>query len=254
MLAPARAQRIAELKAELDGLRPLAETALAGLRHYYDVELTFTSNAIEGNTLTAQETALVIEKGITIGGKTLAEHLEAQDHYAAVQHMRALAGSGRPLAARDVTELHRRIVLRSRPEIAGVFATTPRRIAGSQVVFPNAARIPELMVDFGRWLGASVAGPDSAFEAHLRLVSIHPFVDGNGRIARLLMNLLLIRAGYPPIAIRPADRQVYLAAIEQTQVGGDQQPYLEFLGERLAVTLADYVAVCRAPGSDDRQA
>lgn len=251
MLAPTRAERIAELKAELDGLRPLAESALTRLRHVYDVELTYTSNAIEGNTLTAQETALVIEKGITIGGKLLAEHLEAQDHYAAVQCMRELAATVLPLGVKDVVELHRRIVLRSHPDIAGVNATTPRRIAGTQVIFPNAARIPDHMRDFGTWLAASTADPDAAFQAHLQLVTIHPFSDGNGRTARLLMNMLLIRGGYPPIAIRPADRRAYLAAIEQAQLGAGDQSYFDLLGQRLQETLTAYIAICQEPGPLD---
>src|ERR1700719_1939758 len=115
-------QQIDIKKAELDRLRPLSLAALAGLQKFYDVELTYTSNAIEGNTLTLRETAEVIEHGITVGGKTLRDHLEAVDHYDAVQWMRELAGQTVPIGETVVCELHRRIVARSRPEIAGVYS------------------------------------------------------------------------------------------------------------------------------------
>ena len=245
---------IDRLKRRLDDARPLSSEVIAALRHVYDVELTYTSNAIEGNTLTHQETALVIEKGITVGGKSLAEHLEAQDHYAAVGYVRELADKHDKLGRRDALELHRRIVLRSRPEFAGVLSSLPRRIAGSGVAFPAAAKLPGLMDEFGLWIAAQPDTPAAAFEAHLRLVGIHPFSDGNGRAARLLMNLILIRGGYPPIAIRPSDRKRYIEAIEASQTGGDSGPYYVVLGERLADTLEDYLEKCREAEAAARSA
>lgn len=198
-------------KARLDALRPLADAALAQLQKHYDVELTYTSNAIEGNTLTYRETAEVIEHGITtVGGKSLHEHLEAVDHYRAVLWMREAATSVLPLGEAVVCELHRRIVARSQPDIAGIYSRLPRRVAGSAVVFPNPSKTPALMSEFGVWLEQPPRAPAAAFEAHFRLTAIHPFSDGNGRTARLLMNLLLLRAGYPPVAIRPEDRKPYL--------------------------------------------
>ncbi len=197
---------IAAKKAGLDALRPVSAEALRGLQKFYDVELTYTSNAIEGNTLTLRETAEVIEHGITVGGKTLRDHLEAVDHYQAVLWMRDLAAQAAPIGEKVVCELHRRIVLRSEPDIAGVYSHYPRRIAGSAAAFPNPVKIPELMRALGAWLEQAAATPASAFEAHYRLAAIHPFSDGNGRTARLLMNLLLLRGGYPPIAVRPEDR------------------------------------------------
>src|SRR5450432_4222771 len=122
---------IEQKKAQLDRLRPLLGGALAQLQKYYDVELTYTSNAIEGNTLTLRETAEVVEHGITVSGKPLRDHLEAVDHYDAVQWMRALAAAPTPLDEATVCELHRRIVARSQPESAGVYSRLPRRIAGS---------------------------------------------------------------------------------------------------------------------------
>jgi Fic family protein len=232
-------------KAELDRLRPLSADALNSLQKYYDIELTYTSNAIEGNTLTHRETAEVIEHGITVGGKSLREHLEAVDHYEAVRWTRELAALATPLGETVVTELHRRIVARSQPEISGTYSRHPRRIAGSPVVFPNPLKIPALTHSFGAWLETAAATPGTAFDAHFRLVSIHPFADGNGRAARLLMNLILIRGGYPPIAVRPEDRKTYLDTLERASVAGDPRPFQTFMHERLDATLSEYLGAVR---------
>src|SRR5579864_7483073 len=171
---------IAAKKERLDSMRPVSREALLALQKFYDVELTYTSNAIEGNTLTLRETAELIEHGITVGGKPLRDHLEATDHYNAVLWMRELAATTTAVGEGTVRELHRRIVARSQPEIAGFYSTLPRRIAGSPVVFPNAAKIPSLMKDFGEWLSGIGPAPAASFDAHFRLVAIHPFADGNG--------------------------------------------------------------------------
>lgn len=233
--------RIAAAKAELDALRDAAPGGLAQLQKHYDVELTYTSNAIEGNTLTHRETAELIEHGITVGGKALRDHLEVLDHYDAVLWVREIAVQTIDLSEGVVCELHRRIVARSKPEIAGIYSPHPRRIAGSSVIFPNPVKLPNLMADFGRWLGRTMPGTDSAFEAHFRLTAIHPFSDGNGRTARLLMNLMLIRSGYPPVAVRPEDRKAYLDALETASLKDDHAPYATLMHRRLAETLEDYL-------------
>jgi Fic family protein len=229
-------------KALLDQRRPMAEAALRQLQKYYDVELTYTSNAIEGNTLTLRETAEVIDHGITVGGKTLKDHLEAVDHYEAVLWMRDLAAQDAPIGENTVCELHRRIVARSAPEIAGLYSPHRRRIAGSPVVFPNPLKVPDLMQAFGRDLEAAPATPEAAFDAHFRLTAIHPFSDGNGRTARLLMNLLLIRGGYAPVAVRPEDRKPYLEALEHGSLNEDLRPFQIFMLERLDATLGEYLS------------
>jgi Fic family protein len=237
--------RIEGRKSELDRLRPLSTAALGQLQKHYDVELTYTSNAIEGNTLTLRETAEVIEHGITVGGKSLRDHLEAVDHYQALLWMRRTAAATTPLGEDIVRELHRRIVARSQSEIAGQYSELPRRIAGSPVIFPNPAKIPQLMQEFRAWLAAASLDPESAFTAHFRLTAIHPFGDGNGRTARLLMNLLLIRGGYPPIAVRPEDRKAYLDALERGSLAEDLAPFQLLMHERLDATLADYLSAVR---------
>ncbi len=229
-------------KAQLDRLRPVSSAALTQLQKHYDVNLTYTSNAIEGNTLTLRETAEVIEHGITVGGKSLRDHLEAVDHYDALLWTRGLAATTTPVNENVVCELHRRIVARSQPDIAGIYSRNPRRIAGSPVVFPNPAKIPELMEEFGAWLKDAPPSPTSAFDAHFRLAAIHPFGDGNGRTARLLMNLLLIRGGYPPVSVRPEDRKTYLDALERGSLAEDLRPFQSFMHDRLDSTLAEYLS------------
>jgi Fic family protein len=241
---------IADKKARFDQLRPLSGAALRQLRKYYDIELTYTSNAIEGNTLTLRETAEVIEHGLTVGGKLLRDHLEAVDHYDALQWMREQASGTTPIGENVVCELHRRIVARSQPQIAGIYSPHPRRIAGSPVVFPNPLKIPQLMEEYGDWLEAAPLTPLGAFEAQFRLTAIHPFGDGNGRTARLLMNLLLIRGGYPPMSVRPTDRKTYLDSLERASLAEDLAPYQMFMHGRLESTLEEYLkALGEASGS-----
>ncbi|MBV8890231.1 MAG: Fic family protein [Alphaproteobacteria bacterium] len=254
---------IAVKKTELDRLRRQAPGALANLEHAHDLELTYTSNAIEGNTLTAAETMLVIEHGITIGGKPLKDHLEALDHFDALRYMRELARIATPLHEGDIRNLHRLVMQRSDPAIAGAYADQGRFVVTDRGrhAFPSPAEIPALMGEFVRRLGVAPPTPETAFAAHRRLVDIHPFNDGNGRTARLLMNLLLIRGGYPPVAVRPEDRPAYLAALQQAQGAGEAKSFERLLYQRLDATLGEYLsaaqqalaAPARQPNPRDRE-
>src|SRR5580698_313201 len=212
---------IAAKKERLERLRPLSREALANLEHYYDIELTYTSNAIEGNTLSAVETTVVIEKGVTIAGKPLKDHLEALDHYDAIRYVRELAREAARLTESDMRNLHRLTMQRSSPDIAGRYADLARyvRTETGRHAFPSPAEIPALMGDLASWLRTVPDTPETAFTAHRRLVDIHPFNDGNGRTARLLMNLILVRGGYPPVAVRPEDRLEYIRALQEAQAG-----------------------------------
>nr|WP_294518577.1 Fic family protein [uncultured Rhodopila sp.] len=240
LLAP-----IARKKQQLLELRPLSPGALQHLQKHYDIELTYNSNAIEGNSLTLRETAEVIEHGVPAGDGQPKDHLEAVDHYDAVLWVRELAAQTTPINEAVVRELHRRIVARSEPHIAGVYSAHRRRIAGSPVVFPNPQQVPDLMQELGRRIEHAGPAPAAAFDAHFRLAAIHPFADGNGRTARLLMNLLLIRWGYVPISVRPADRNTYLDALEQGSLAGDVAPFQAFMHHRLDEALTDYIAAVR---------
>jgi Fic family protein len=140
---------IAAKKERLDELRPLSPRALADLEHYYDIELTYTSNAIEGNTLSPVETTLVIEKGIAVGSKPLKDHLEALDHYDAIRYVRELARRETPFTESDVRNLHKLVMRRSAPDIAGQYAGLPRyvRTETGRYSFPSPAEVPALMGD-----------------------------------------------------------------------------------------------------------
>ncbi len=234
-------------KAELDRLRPLSPQGLRNLEHVVDLELTYTSNAIEGNTLTASETMLVIEKGLTIGGKPLKDHLEAIDHHEAIAYVRELAGQTEPLTEFDVRALHSLVLKRSQPQHAGRYADQGRFVLtdNGRHAFPSPAEVPALMGAFSAWLGTAPNTPDTAFSAHRRLVGIHPFNDGNGRTARLLMNLILIRGGYPPIAVRPVDRLAYIQTLQDAEAGRGEDAFNRLLLERLHATLGEYLTALR---------
>jgi Fic family protein len=242
---------IAEKKARLARLRPLQPEALNKLEHYFDVEITFTSNAIEGNTLSPVETTLVIEQGITIGGKPLKDHLETLDHYDAIRYVREFAREKAPVMESDVRNLHRLVMQRSRPDIAGRYADLARyvRTDTGRHEFPSPVAVPALMGDFAKWIGGAPATAEAAFTAHGRLVDIHPFNDGNGRTARLLMNLMLIRSGYPPITVRPEDRPAYIRALPQAQAGLGTQSLDDLLYQRLDAILGEYLGALEGSAS-----
>ena len=237
-------EQIAAKKAELDRLRALAPGGLRNLEHVHDLELTYTSNAIEGNTLTASETMLVIEQGITIGGKPLKDHMEAIDHHEAIRYVRQLARQGTRLTEMDVRTLHSLVVRRSEPDIAGRYANQGRFVLTEtgRHAFPSPSEVPALMGDLATWLAAAPDTPATAFTAHRRLVEIHPFDDGNGRTARLLMNLLLLRGLYPPVAVRPIDRPAYIRALQQAT----PESFDRLLHERLDETLGEYLSALNA--------
>ena len=217
--------------------------ALTNLEQVTNIELTYTSNAIEGNTLTAAETMLVIEKGLTIGGKPLQDHLEAIDHHDAILYVRQIANRNVPLTEFDIRTLHGMVLRRSNPDIAGRYADQGRFVLtdNGRHAFPSPAEIPSLVGDFAAWLRTAPNTPETTFDAHRRLVQIHPFNDGNGRTARLLMNLILIRGGYPPVAVRPVDRLVYIQALQDDQTGSGQDAFNLLLYQRLDTTLTDYL-------------
>ena len=215
-------------KQALDRLRPLPSALVKNLEEWFRVELTYTSNALEGNTLSRRETAVVIEKGLTVGGKSLKEHLEATNHAHAVDFVRSLVDrKSRTVSEQEILKLHEIVLDHIDDSNAGRYRDVPVRIAGSTVVLPNPRKVPDLMQDFCRWLRrpGDMHAVSLAAEAHYRLVTIHPFIDGNGRTARLLMNLLLMTRGYPPAIIRPRDRLAYLGGLETAQLGGPRAAY-----------------------------
>lgn len=234
---------LTQKKRRLDESRPLPSEVLKNLEQWFLIELTYTSNALEGNTLTRLETAVVVEKGLTIGGKTLAEHLEATNHAAALRKVLEIARS--PVASLTehiVLDLHAMILRGIDDANAGRYRSIPVRISGSRVVLPNPAKVSALMSEFFRdLLAMSESHPvEIAAEAHYRLVTIHPFIDGNGRTARLLMNLILLQNGYPPALIRTRDRIPYLKSLEKAQLGGSKEDYLKIISRSVERSFAIY--------------
>lgn len=232
-----------EKKQRLDGFRPFSVDLVTNLREWFKIELTYTSNAIEGNTLSRAETALVVEKGITVDGKTLNEHLEAVNHAQAFDWvMQRIDTTKKDITESTILELHQLILQKIVDDQAGRYRSVPVRIAGSTVVLPNAMKVPELMGEFVSWLQTTKDNLLTvAVDAHFKLVSIHPFVDGNGRTARLLMNLLLMQAGYPPTIIRKEERKQYLTSIEKAQLGGPLADYYSLMYEAVNRSLDIYL-------------
>lgn len=230
-------------KRRLDAYQPLSPDLVSNLHDWFKVELTYTSNAIEGNTLSRIQTALVVEKGLTVEGKTLEEHLEAVNHAQAFEWIASLVHRSRTeLTQHHLLELHRLILQKIDGANAGRYRTVSVRIAGSRAIMPNPAKVPQLMDEFISWLWKARGNElVIAADAHFRLVSIHPFVDGNGRVARLLMNLLLMQAGYPPAVIRKEERRRYITSIEAGQLGKSLDDYYKLIFESIDQSLDIYL-------------
>ncbi len=227
-------ERLTEKRAKLDSYRPLPPELVQNLEQWFIVELTYTSNAIEGNTLTRKETAVVVEKGLTVSGKSLVEHLEAANHANALQKVLQLAkGKTKDLTEHSILDIHETILRGIDDSNAGHYRSIPVRISGSMVVLPNPVKVPDLMTKFTKDITApGKRHPvELAAEAHYQLVTIHPFVDGNGRTARLLMNLILMQNGYPPALIRKRDRLRYIKSLEQAQLGGSKEDYYKIISD-----------------------
>lgn len=243
-------EALTQKKAQLDHYRPLPDALVRNLEEWFRVELTYTSNALEGNTLTRRETALVVEKGLTVGGKSLREHLEAANHAHALDFVYNFATRlPSSITEKDILHIHDVILKGIDDDNAGYYRSVPVRISGSAVVLPNPRKVPDKMQDFTAWLQTADLHPVAlASEAHYALVTIHPFVDGNGRTARLLMNLILMMYGYPPAIIRPRDRLAYIGALEKAQLGGSKEDYLKLIYKAVERSLVIYLQA--AQGKD----
>ena len=236
---------LTEKKLILDQHRPLPDALVRNLDDWFRVELTYTSNAIEGNTLTRRETALIVEKGLTVGGKTLVEHLEATNHACALDWLKdQVRQKPKKLSEKDILQIHDIILKGIDDDNAGHYRSVPVRIAGSMVVLPNPVKVPDLMgffIEFLKNTPPDLHPIEFAAEAHYRLVTIHPFVDGNGRTARLLMNLILLMYGYPMAIIRKSDRLDYISVLEKAQLGGSKKGYLKLIAEAVDRSLDIYL-------------
>jgi Fic family protein len=236
--------RIHAKKARLDALRPLLSAAVRRLEEQLAIEWTYNSNAIEGSTLTLRETQLILEQGVTIGGKSLREHFEVVNHREAIALVASLAEKREPVTTSIVRQLHALVLARIDDENAGQYRQLPVRIAGATHEPPPAWDVSARMSDWADWLAAQEAEGAEAVElaavAHHRLVSIHPFLDGNGRTARLIMNLVLLRAGYPPAIIARANRAQYYRSLARAD-RGDERSLANLVGRAVERSLTLYL-------------
>ena len=211
------------LKSELDTLRPLSNDTVKSIKTLFDVEFTYNSTAIEGNTFTYQETKVLLLDGITIGGKSVREHLEIINHKEAIDYIEELSKKRtNELTRTDIFNIHSIILQKIDPQNAGKYRNVPVYALlknGEKHKFCDPLLITDEMDNFFSWLVSDKKEHPLiiAAEAHTRFVSIHPFIDGNGRTGRLLMNLVLLQNGYVPVIIKNDKRVNYLDAIESWQ-------------------------------------
>lgn len=200
------------------------------LNAWLKTELAYTSNGIEGNILTRKETELAIEENLTSGAKPINHYLEAINHARAFEFILEAGKNKAKIDESFVLQLHKIILSGIDNTNAGFYRSVRVRISGSETILPNPLKVPDLMADFGGWLTDKHDDSlDFALEAHYRLVSIHPFIDGNGRTARLLLNAILLESGYAPVIIRKIDRRRYLSALETYQTRGNPESYVNFM-------------------------
>jgi len=236
-------------KVKLDSMRPLSSIQLQNLKKLYDVELTYNSNAIEGSTLTYSETKLILNEGLTIGGKKVNEHLEVINHKEALDFIEFISQSqSYEMTLKDILDIHYLILKGISSKDAGVYRTKPvgvRKSNGEIFHFTAPLKVQEEMESFIGWLKNENSIHPILLSAmvHYKFVSIHPFIDGNGRTARLLMNLVLIQNGYPPAVIRVEDRVRYIQAIEKAQNEDIIEDFYEVVIDAVDKSLDSYLEI-----------
>lgn len=240
-------ERIDRLKSIIDEHRPFEGDLLNEIKGYYRIGLTWSSNALEGNTLTESETKVLLEDGLTVGGKPLRDTFEALGHAQAYDFMFTLLRS-RKISEADVLTMHRMFYKDIDAAAAGQYRTRPVIITGSKYAVSKVERIQAEMEQLFQWV---VEERDKyhpvkfAAQLHKRFVFIHPFIDGNGRISRLLMNAALIQDGYMLAVIPPILRQEYISLLERSHK--DDQPFNDFIAERVLESEKEIMRLLHIP-------
>lgn len=230
-------------KRELDKLRPLPPSIVRKLNEHFIIEWTYNSNAIEGNTLSLQETDLVINRGLTIGNKSLKEHFEAINHKECIELLEKFVEKKDELSTEFIKKIHKIILKNIDDSQAGVYRNTNVRILGAVHIPPDAGKIKRLMDEYLTWYYENkhiMSVPELAAWVQYKFVWIHPFIDGNGRTARLLMNLVLLQNGYPPAVILNLDRQKYYRVLRQADMDKPKD-FLNFIGRSIERSLVIYL-------------
>jgi Fic family protein len=231
-------------KAKLDAARPLPPHTLASLREKLIAEGTYHSNAIEGNPLTLRESRVVLE-GMTVGGKSLREHCEAMNHREAILYIEEIVAKNEALSVWQIRNLHNLVLKGGVGQEACHYRRENVAIAGARMTPPDFLDLPAELAALVEWYAK--AGPlhpvARAAELHTRFVKIHPFVDGNGRTGRLLLNVELMKSGYPPAVIRKEDRLAYCDSLDEACVSGDYAAITRLVAESVQRSLDTYLDV-----------
>ena len=218
------------LKKELDSKRPIPKETLKSLKESINLEWTYNSNGIEGNTLTLRETQVVLE-GITVGGKSIKEHLEAINHEKAILYLDDLVKEKNPITEWNIKNIHQLILKDIDNENAGRYRKENVTIKGATHIPPDYLKLPELMekliLNYNTW--NEYHPIIKAALLHGELVKIHPFVDGNGRTSRLLMNLDLMNSGYNPVIIKKESRLKYYEALDKAHTTGNYTDFVKLV-------------------------
>ena len=230
------------LKKKLDSKRPIPKETLKSLKESINLEWTYNSNGIEGNTLTLRETQVVLE-GITVGGKSIKEHLEAINHEQAILFLDELVKEDNPITEWNIKNIHQLILKEIDNENAGKYRKENVTIKGATHIPPDYITVPELMekliLNYKTW---SIYHPIvKAALLHGELVKIHPFIDGNGRTSRLIMNLDLMNSGYNPIIIKKEDRLKYYEALDKAHITGNYTDFVKLVTELEIEMLKKYI-------------
>ena len=239
-------KEIDKLQEEINTYRPLPPNTLKQLKEYYRVGLTYTSNALEGNSLTETETKVVLEDGITIGGKPIKDYYEALGHSEAYDHIYKLAKK-QGIREGDIKKLHKLFYHRIDGAKAGKYRKERFFISGSKYTLPGPEQVPELM---GKFIGKvkDLENKNHPVEysalVHKEIAFIHPFIDGNGRVARLSMNLILLQKSYCIAIIPPILRRDYIQALEKAHT--DDKGFRDFIAGAVRETQKDYLRLLRA--------
>ncbi len=235
-------EQVDNLKKELDSKRPISKETLKSLKESINLEWTYNSNGIEGNTLTLRETQVVLE-GITVGGKTLTEHLEAINHEKAIIYLDDLVKDKHPITEWNIKNIHQLILKEIDNENAGRYRKENVTIKGATHIPPDFVKIPELMeklvLNYETW--NKYHPIIRAALLHGELVKIHPFIDGNGRTSRLIMNLDLMNHGFNPVIIKKENRLEYYEVLDKAHITGDYTDFIKLVTKLEVEMLKKYL-------------
>ena len=237
-------KEIDKKKRRIEEKRPLPKNTLKSIREKLFLDWTYNSNAIEGNTLTLSETKVVLEDGITIGGKTLKEHLEVVNHKEAIIYMEDIIKENENLSERQIKNIHHLILKGIDDENAGRYRKEKVVISGAEHMPPSPIRVSEQMEELVKWYyedGQDLHTVERASKLHTDLVKIHPFIDGNGRTARVLLNFELMKDGYPIIIIKNEDRAKYYESLDKAHITEDYSDFVKLISNALNRSLDLYL-------------